>query len=289
MLLAWAYSCRRWTRSTYRTYSTAHNQAAIYNDKNVIVLNKPPGFHSQLKGGKPDVLDLLHDYTDESGNGIWVCHRLDKLTTGALLCAKTASAAKELNLQFKQRDVEKTYLALVSSPRSLAKSGTISQPLMQANGNVSVWQEDSGRQKIEAVTDYDVLDTSRVAPVALLRFRPKTGRKHQIRVHSANVLNSPILGDDRHMKIEDSARAETLKLPSDTLFLHSAYISCYRYSRGKPRFRLGVAAPLQASFVNLCRQLEISIPTEYMRGGVYLNGTHVEDGIVTDVNGSWLL
>ena len=85
---------------------------------------------------------------------------MTQLTSGALLCAKTALAAKEINHQFKRRDVEKTYLALVLSPRPLAKSGTISQPLMQENGKVSLWQEGSGRQRVEAVTDYDVMAVS---------------------------------------------------------------------------------------------------------------------------------
>jgi 23S rRNA pseudouridine955/2504/2580 synthase len=168
----------------------------LYRDDAVILLNKPSGLPSQ--GGKgiavhlDGMLDALRFGGTERPK---LVHRLDRDTSGVLLLARGVKAASTLAAAFRGRDVEKTYLALLSGvPQVLA--GRIDLPLTRVETPGTSRSEPANRKDPEAakaVTDYKILDYAG-KKFALAELSPQTGRMHQLRVH-ALALGTPIVGD----------------------------------------------------------------------------------------------
>lgn len=169
----------------------------VYEDKSFLVVDKPAGMVVHPAPGHHNgtlVNALLHHCTDLAGIGgverPGIVHRLDKDTSGLVVVAKTDSAHQSLSQQFKDREIEKVYLALVA--------GVVKNP----NGliNSRIGRHRIHRKKMapdlirgrEAQTRYEVIE--RCNGFSYLRLYPKTGRTHQIRVHLASI-GHPILGD----------------------------------------------------------------------------------------------
>jgi len=172
----------------------------IYADDNVIVVNKPAGMLVHAKGSIAKELtvadyvrsqfnpDELADNADN--NRLGIVHRLDRATSGVMICARNLATASYLSRQFAERKVKKVYLALVSSlPRHQA--ARINLPIRRSRRAPAIFVVD-GSGKV-AITDYTV---QREYPDgrAFLELRPLTGRTHQLRVHLA-YLGCPIVGD----------------------------------------------------------------------------------------------
>lgn len=170
----------------------------LYEDADLIMVNKPPGLvvHPAPGHRRGTLLNaLLHHCPDLAAvgdlNRPGLVHRLDKDTSGVLVAAKTAQAHAQLVKRFQDREVEKTYVALVWG-RFAREEGEINQ---------EVGRHPSARQKMSvharrgkpAVTYWMVL-AEYPGPVTLLELLPKTGRTHQLRVHLA-ALGHPIVGD----------------------------------------------------------------------------------------------
>lgn len=123
-------------------------------------------------------------------------HRLDMATSGVLVMALTAEAAKDLGTQFRDRALSKTYVAVVEG-RVEGRSGEINLPIRPdiTNRPMQIVDEVSGKP---ASTHWEVIDCEGIQPESTtrLRLRPKTGRTHQIRIHLARGLGNPIVGDD---------------------------------------------------------------------------------------------
>lgn len=169
----------------------------VYEDEEVIALNKPPGI--AVQGGRKvsrHIDGLLDALAGEDGERPRLVHRLDRDTSGVLLVARSARAAAFLAEAFKGRDAKKTYWALVVGVPS-PRRGTIDMPLRKVagqDGNERVVRDDAAGKP--AVTDYEVVDAAgrKIAWVALY---PRTGRTHQLRVHCAGT-GTPILGDGKY-------------------------------------------------------------------------------------------
>jgi len=168
----------------------------IYEDKDILVINKPRGLTVHPGAGNRSgtlVNALLHHCRDLSGIGgverPGIVHRLDKDTSGILLVAKNDKAHQVLSAQFKDRTIQKTYLAIVKgNPKK--DEGTIAEPIGRHPVNrKKMAVSHKGR---EAVTHYKVL--KRFKEYSLVELKPKTGRTHQLRVHLAHIGHS-ILGD----------------------------------------------------------------------------------------------
>lgn len=167
----------------------------LFEDSDLFVINKPAGIAVQGGTGQSKSLDALFEAFYEDCNPRLV-HRLDRDTSGVLVFAKTLSMAQWLTKAFRERRVQKIYWALVCGvPQK--KEGLISLPLSKKptllGEKVCVDKEEG----VSALTAYRVIEElgQQIAWVELI---PKTGRMHQLRVHCAEGLKMPILGDGKY-------------------------------------------------------------------------------------------
>lgn len=171
--------------------------AILYEDDFLLVVEKPTNLLS-VPGRTSELQDsVLSRLRCQRGNAAFLkaAHRLDKGTSGLLLLAKTPAAHRALGQQFAQRQVQKTYEALLSRPlaKDMADSGVIDLPLARNLSDRPKQSVDRTRGK-QSLTEFQILQHH---PHPRIQFRPHTGRTHQLRVHAAHPegLNSPILGD----------------------------------------------------------------------------------------------
>jgi 23S rRNA pseudouridine1911/1915/1917 synthase len=169
----------------------------LFEDGHIIVVNKPPGLVVHPAPGHFSgtlVNGLLNHCPDLGGIGgelrPGIVHRLDKDTSGTLVIAKNDAAHTHLARQFKARQVQKEYLALVHGDVQSA-SGTVNLPIGRHPVHRKRMSAFSPRGR-SAQTDWTVKERFRRATLLVLNL--KTGRTHQIRVHCA-ALHHPIVGD----------------------------------------------------------------------------------------------
>ena len=195
----------------------------IFQDDSFFVVDKPSSWitnEASTTTNQPVVQTWMRENFDyplkgdrEARDGI--VHRLDKETSGILLVAKTKEAFEDLQAKFKNREVTKSYIALLHG-RVERSEGVINVPV----GRLP-WRRDrfgvlpGGR---ESETRYKVIKS--YGDYSLVEFFPKTGRTHQIRIH-AKHMGHPVVGDEFYAG-RKTARADRIWCPR--LFLHAASI-----------------------------------------------------------------
>jgi len=166
----------------------------LFENEDIIAVDKPEGL-SAIPERQPDPqtrnISLYELLCAQRGEKLFIVHRIDKDTSGVIVFARSAAAHRLLGFQFERRTVQKVYLALVHGEVA-TEQGIIDKPLGQyGSGRVGV-NPQHGRA---AVTEY--LVTHRFPAHTLLEAYPKTGRRHQIRVHLYSI-GHPIVGDRRY-------------------------------------------------------------------------------------------
>jgi 23S rRNA pseudouridine1911/1915/1917 synthase len=180
----------------------------LYEDDNCVVIEKPLGLLTHSKGAfnpEPTVATWLRGrLRSMEGERAGIVHRLDRATSGVMICAKTPEAHAWLQKQFSQRRVKKTYNAVVSGHMT-EDEAIIDMPIERNPKKPQTFRVSVNGKS--AITQYKVLQTS--PRFSLLELKPETGRTHQLRVHLSH-LGHAIVGDSFYAGI-----------PADRLYLHA--------------------------------------------------------------------
>lgn len=183
----------------------------LYEDDDCVVIIKPVGVLSHSKGAfnpEATVATWLHSRLKGlDGERGGIVHRLDRATSGVMICAKTPEALSWLQKQFSNRKVKKTYAAVVQG-KLLPEAAIIDMPIGRNPKAPATFRVDA--QGKHATTAYKVIAENE--HYSLVELKPETGRTHQLRVH-LNHFHHPIVGDTLY-------GGE----PSDRLYLHAEYL-----------------------------------------------------------------
>lgn len=220
----------------------------LYEDNDIIVVNKPKGLVVHPANGNPDgtlvnaVMAICKDSLSGIGGEIrpGIVHRLDKDTSGAIIVAKNDKAHINMSEQIKNHEVEKTYIALV---KGFVKEN-------EATINMPIGRSTKDRKKMavskngkNAVTHFKVIE--RFVNYTLLEVKIETGRTHQIRVHLSQI-GYPIVGDAVYSNGKNEWGIEGQCLHAKSLkFKHPI--------TGKEMF---IEAPMPEYFENIIKELE---------------------------------
>ncbi|XP_067286876.1 pseudouridylate synthase RPUSD4, mitochondrial [Pseudorasbora parva] len=273
-------------------FAKALYRSILYEDKNIIAINKPYGvpLHNVdgIRNSISECLPLLAKITDgmQAGSQLHFCHSLEKESTGVLILAKTEEAAEHVQTLIRSHKVERTFMAVtvgvpvpsegvidipiiekeVMGPQPHFKMGL--SPLFKVNEEGDgVTRVRANRQAQSAVTQYRVLDSTNGC--SLVELQPVTGVKNQLRVHLALALTCPILGDHKYSHWNKLAPQ---KLPEGTLQRlglvqsKTRYLPLHLHSRRivLPRVKghgdITVSCPLPKYFTNALKRLQIPLP-----------------------------
>ena len=192
------------------------NMDVLYNDHDLLVVNKPSGLLS-VPGKGPDKQDCLWTRLQTQHPGALVVHRLDQATSGLMVFALNPATQRALSMAFEARQVDKQYLAWVEGV--LPVSGdwqTIDLPILLDWPNRPVHIIDASGKP--SVTRWRCVQQHATLPGSLLELQPQTGRTHQLRVH-LKAIGHPIWGDALYAPPEVQARAPRLLLHAQSLAL----------------------------------------------------------------------
>lgn len=202
----------------------------IYEDDDCVVISKPVGVLSHSKGAfnpEATVASWLQPRLKGlQGERAGIVHRLDRATSGVMICAKTPAAMSWLQKQFAQRKVKKTYVAVAKGIFEPAEA-VIDMPIERHPKKPQTFRV--GSHGKSATTAYKVLKTGN--DLSLVELKPTTGRTHQLRVHLLH-LGHPIVGDSFY---GGSA--------ADRLFLHALSLEITLPNRQRQTFT--VPTPLE--------------------------------------------
>jgi 23S rRNA pseudouridine1911/1915/1917 synthase len=166
----------------------------LYEDNDVLVVDKPSGVISHARGryfDEPSVASFVRQkVAGLTGERSGIVHRLDRATSGVMICAKNSTALSRLQKQFSERQVQKTYMAVVVGEMPSDK-GIIDMPIARNPAKPITFHVDSTGKN--ATTHYTVI--AQHERYSLLELKPVTGRTHQLRVHLSQ-LKHPIVGDE---------------------------------------------------------------------------------------------
>jgi len=230
----------------------------VYEDNELIVVNKPAGIvvhpaAGVMSGTLANALAFHFQQLSTSGGVVrpGIVHRLDKGTSGLMVVAKTESAHEDLADQFRDREIFKSYVALVHGHVE-KRTGQIDQPIARDRGNRTRMAVVRGGRP--SISIYRV--RKRFERFTLLNVELKTGRTHQIRVH-LSWLKHPVVGDDAYGSGRDKTIPDhQLRLSIANLgrqFLHAEQLG-FRHPQTKEELRF--TAPLPAELQTVLNEIK---------------------------------
>jgi len=177
----------------------------LYQDDHIIAINKPSGLLVHKSPiDKHETRFALQEVRDQIGQYVYPVHRLDKPTSGVLLFALSKEVAQVLSENFREKRVKKEYVAVVRGYTD--KIGVINHPLKQMLDTKAEKERGITKEEQEAQTQYEKLATVELpfpvgryntARYSLVRLKPQTGRKHQLRRHMKHIHHH-MIGDTKH-------------------------------------------------------------------------------------------
>jgi 23S rRNA pseudouridine1911/1915/1917 synthase len=220
----------------------------VYEDEDLIVVDKPPGLVVHPGGGRLSGTlagGLLHRYPELMGvgqEGRWgVVHRLDKDTSGLLLVARNEESHRRLTASLRRREITRMYTTLVHGVLDSA-TGTIDAPI--GRDPAQPMRRALIAEGKPARTHYEVTATFPEADCSLLSVRLETGRTHQIRVHFA-AIDHPVVGDPSYGR-------RPRRTTSPRMFLHASEL---RLAHPRTDVPVVVSSPLPEDLQNVLDRL----------------------------------
>lgn len=204
-------------------------QMIVFENEDLIAINKPTNLSVQMGSKvKISVETMMKSYR----NDLKLVHRIDKDTSGILLIAKGRLAAQKLTRLFRENKIHKTYLAIVDGKIKTAGmiDNFLQRTIVGGEEKIRIALNENGQRTITKYLPRKISDPQ-FKYYTLLELHPQTGRKHQLRVHCAETLNAPILGDKKYNK--NPIHQE--------LFLHA-------YKVNVEEMKLEITAPLPEYF-----------------------------------------
>ena len=210
----------------------------VFEDDDLIIVNKPSGVlvHARSRyWQEASIASSLRYYcrwpelpqgAEPAELRLGIVHRLDRPTSGLLICAKNVAAFRHLQSQFEARQVAKTYLGLIAAEADLPSKALVDRPIGRDFSQPRRFKVTALGKAARTLIEV----ASRTDAACLLRIRPQTGRTHQIRVHLAS-LGAPLIGDDLY-----GGR------PAPRLMLHAQKLS-FRHPRTSSQLQFTARRP----------------------------------------------
>jgi 23S rRNA pseudouridine955/2504/2580 synthase len=222
--------------------------AILYEDSHLLIINKPAGMavHGGIGIGG-GVIENLRELYPQAPH-LELVHRLDRDTSGCLMISKRNSMLRRLHELFRQGQIHKQYLALVQgcwNPKVTHCDAPLQKNILRS-GERMVRVHTDGKPARSQFSIEQQLPTT-----TLLRIQPKTGRTHQLRVHTA-YMGHPIAGDSKYGNDEFNQQMQQVKL--NRLFLHAEQLDI---QIPEIDFNLLVKAPLPACLKQVLHRLDI--------------------------------
>ncbi len=225
------------------------SRAVLFQDDALLAVDKPPGLptHATADPSRPSLVAHVERYLRALGRGAYVGvhQRLDRDTSGVVLFAIDERANAGLARAFEERRVEKTYVALVARPAVVPTGpAVIRRPVAASAGRhaPAAGDEATARKEGDRAAETEIVVREVLADALLVEARPRTGRRHQVRVHLAQE-GMPILGDPVYGPAAERA---------PRLMLHARRLALAHPLTGDP---LVIESPLPEDFVRVLARL----------------------------------
>ncbi|HAQ36952.1 MAG TPA: pseudouridylate synthase [Saprospirales bacterium] len=227
----------------------------LYEDEDLIAVNKPPGLLMHRSRLSEDSVFLLQKLRIQLGYRIYTTHRLDRATSGAVVFGKNEHTAAAVNHLFAEHKVEKNYLAILRG--WIPDQGVIDHALADPESKQPVSKS--------ALTSYTCLSRAEIPVPIGLRYQtarfslaeiiPLTGRRHQIRKHFAH-LRHPVIGDKKHGDVKHNSYFRD-HFSLTRMFLHAAELNFRHPTLG---IQLNIKAPFDPAFAEGLKITGLTLP-----------------------------
>jgi 23S rRNA pseudouridine1911/1915/1917 synthase len=223
----------------------------VQEDDDLLIINKPGWLvcHPSKNGPMSSLVGVVRAYT--GAEKLHLVARLDRETSGLIIFAKRPAVARKFQMAIQNRIVKKTYLALLEGELTSPTHVDCSIARRRGGPVAAKSEVSDDRTAQSAVTDFQPLLARN--GLTLCRIEPKTGRKHQIRVHAEHlghrILGDKIYGPDETLFLEFIEKGWTARL-AEKLPIHRQALHCYEYdfqfSEGSIRFTAPFAEDIRA-------------------------------------------